>query len=132
MIQELLQIMVIGLVSVIFATVLKKHYGEISILLGLTTGIIVGIFFLRLLQPVLNFMEELRRLSGLDPELLEPVLKCLGIGFLSQICVNVCNDSGQNAIGKMIEISGCILCLYISLPLFQGVIDLLGTLGGEP
>lgn len=129
MIQELLQILVIGIVAVIFATVLKKNCGEISLLIGLASGVVIGIFFLRLLEPILSFAEELRQLSGLDRELLEPVLKCLGIGILSQICVNVCTDSGQNAIGKMIEMSSCVLCLYISLPLFRGVISLLGGVG---
>ena len=124
--------MIIGIIAVIFATVLKKHCTELSLLLGLGTGVIIGIFFLRLLKPILSFAEELRQLSGLSSELLEPVIKCLGIGILSQISVNVCSDSGQNAIGKMIEISGCVLCLYVSLPLFRGVITLLGSLGNRP
>lgn len=132
MIQELMQIMVVGLISAIFATVLKKHCGELSILLGLGTGALICIVFLKLLQPILSFLEELRKLSSLSQELMDPLLKCLGIGLLSQICVNICSDSGQTAIGKMIEISGCILCLYVSLPLFRGVISLLGSLGGEP
>ncbi len=132
MIQELLRVMIIGLLAVIFTVVLKKHCGEISILLGLSAGILIGIFFLEALKPVIAFVEDLRELSGLDAELLEPVLKCLGIGFLSQIAVNVCNDSGQTAIGKMIEISGSVLCMYISIPLFRSVLSLLGSMGGEP
>lgn len=121
--------MVIGIIAVIFATVLKKNYGEISLLIGLASGVIIGILFLRFLEPIVSFTEELRGLSGLDRELLEPVLKCLGIGIMSQICINVCNDSGQNAIGKMIEMSSSVICLYISLPLFRGVLSLLGELG---
>lgn len=132
MIQELMQIIVIGIVAAVFATVLKKHCGEISLLLGLASGAMVGFIFLRLLKPVIAFAEELRDLSGLEQELLEPVLKCLGIGILSQICVNICSDSGQNAIGKMIEMSSCVLCLYIALPLFRGILSLLKGLGGAP
>ena len=132
MIQELLQILVLGIVTVIFATVLKKHSGEVSVLLGLSATVILGLFFLKLIQPILSFAEELRELSGLEGDLLEPVVKCMGIGLLSQICVNICTDSGQSAIGKMIEASGCVLCLYLSLPLFRGVLSLLGALGGEP
>ena len=132
MIQELLQIIVVGIIAVLFATILKKHWGELSLLLGLGTGVIIGIFILKLFRPILDFIEELVSLSHLDPNLLEPVLKCLGIGLLTQICVNICSDSGQSAIGKMIEIAGSVLCLYISLPLFRSVISLLGNIGGEP
>ena len=108
MIQELLQIIVIGLFAVIFSTVLKKHCGELSRLLGLGAGILIGIFFLNLFRPIIEFIEELRDLTGLDADLFEPVLKCLGIGLLTQICVNICSDSGQNAIGKMIETAGSV------------------------
>ena len=130
MIQELLQIMVIGIVAVIFATVLKKNSGEFSLLLGLAAGAVIGILVIKLLEPVLVFALELRDLTGLDQELLEPVLKCLGIGMLSQVCINICTDAGQSAIGKMIEMSSSVLCLYLSLPLFRGVLSLLKGLGG--
>ncbi len=125
----MLQIIVLGILAVIFATVLKKYCGELSILLSIVATLIIGMFFLRMFQPVLSFVEELRELTGLDRGLLEPVLKCLGIGLLSQICINVCTDAGQTAIGKMIQVSGCILCLYVSLPLFRGVLSLIGSLG---
>ena len=121
--------MVLGILAVILSTVLKKYCAELSILLSMGATVVIGIFFLRLFHPVLSFVEELRELTGLDRSLLEPVLKCLGIGMLSQICINVCTDAGQNAIGKMIQVSGCILCLYVALPLFRGVLSLMGSLG---
>ena len=129
MTQNLLQIIVLGILAVVFATVLKKYAPDLSILLSMGATVVIGILFLRLFQPVLAFLEELRELTGLEPALLEPVLKCLGISLLSQICINVCTDAGQNAIGKMIQISACILCLYISLPLFRGVLSLMGGMG---
>ncbi len=126
MIRELLQVMVIGILAVIFITVLKKHSPELSVLLTLVAILIIGVFFLKLFQPILSFAEELRQLSGLDPGLLDPVFKSLGIGMLSQISVNACSDAGQTGIGKMIQVCGCVMCLYVSLPLFRGILSLIG------
>ena len=131
MIQDLFQIMVVGVFAVILISVLKKYSGDLSILLSLITAVLIAIMALRLFRPILTFADEIRELSGLDRELLEPVIKCLGIGLLTQICVNICTDSGQSGIGKMIEISGSVLCLYISLPLFRGVVSLLAEIGGN-
>ena len=122
--------MIVGVLTVIFTAVLKKQNGELSILLSLGATLLIGLFFLPMAKPVLAFAEELRQISGLDRELLEPMFKCLGIGLISQICVNICTDSGQGAVGKMIEISGNILCLYVSIPLFRSVLSLFGKLGG--
>ncbi len=129
MTQELFQILILGLLGVILTAVLKRHSGELSILLSIGTTVIMAIYFFRLLQPVLSFVEELRELTGLDRSLFEPVLKCLGIGLLSQFSVNLCTDAGQTAIGRTIQVSGCILCLYVALPLFRGVLSLMGSLG---
>jgi len=127
--ENLLQITVIGILAVIFSTTLKKYCSELSLLLTIGASIIIGIFLLQFFHPILSFAEELRDLTGLDRHFLDPVIKCLGIGLLSQICMHICIDAGQNAIGKMIQICGCLLCLYISLPIFRGVLSLIGSLG---
>lgn len=124
--RELLQVMILGILAVVFITVLKKHCPELSILLIIVSTLILGIFFLHLFQPILSFAEELHQLSGLDSALLDPVFKSLGIGMLSQISVNACSDAGQSGIGKMIQVCGCVMCLYVSLPLFRGILSLIG------
>ena len=117
--------MVAGILAVVFITVLKKYSPELGVLLTLISTLIIGIFLLQLFKPILSFTEELRQLSGLDSGLLDPVFKSLGIGVLSQISVNACADAGQSGIGKLIQISGCVMCLYVSLPLFRGILSLI-------
>lgn len=130
MMPELFRIIILGLTAVIFIAVLKKQSSELAVLLGLAACLIIGIFILRFFEPIYHFIEEMRDLCGLDPKLFEPVLKALGIGLLTQICSNISIDSGQTAIGKMVEISGSILSIYVSLPLFNSIVELVQNVGG--
>ncbi len=131
MIQDMMQLLGVGLLSAVFATVIKKQSGELSVLLSLGACLMIGILFLGFLNPILQFADRLRQLSGLDMELMTPLLKCIGITLLSQIASTVCADAGQGSIGKMIEICASALALYTALPLFEAVLTMIEKLGGR-
>ncbi len=129
MIQELLQISVIGVLVSIFALVIRRNNGEIAVLLGLACCVTVFFFFLKLFTPVRDYIRKLADLSRLESELLTPLLKSVAVGLLTQFTGSICLDAGQGAVAKMIELCGCILCLYLSLPLLDAVLELMQTLG---
>ena len=126
----LTKIAVLGVSAAIAATALKKQAGESAMLLSITACILIAVLLLQTVAPILEFVQELRGLTGLDSTLMTPVLKAVGIGFLTQIASNVCADAGQGAIAKLVELSGSVLALYVSLPLFRAVIQMIQTVGG--
>lgn len=126
----LTKIAVLGVSAAIAATVLKKQAGESAMLLSIAACVLIAILLLEIVEPILDFVQELRGLTGLDSALMTPVLKAVGIGFLTQIASNICTDAGQGAIAKLVELSGSILALYVSLPLFRAVIQMIQTMGG--
>lgn len=128
--QSLLQVAVLGLLTVIFANLLRKNNHELSIVLSLASCVIIAVILIQLAKPLIEFMERLRSVSGLDKTLLTPLLKTIGIGLLTQISGNICADAGENAIAKLIEACGAVLALYVALPLFEAVLEMMESLGG--
>lgn len=126
----LAKIAVLGVSVAVAATVLKKQAGESAMLLTIAACILIALLLLQIVEPILDFVQELRALTGLDSALMTPVLKAVGIGFLTQIASNVCADAGQGAIAKLVELSGSVLALYVSIPLFRAVIQMIQTMGG--
>ena len=84
---------------------------------------------MQLAEPVVDFLKKLRNISGLDEALMQPLLKTVGIGLLTQISANVCADAGENAIAKLIEVCGGVLALYVSIPLLEAVLQMMEGLG---
>lgn len=128
--QGILQASVIGIITVLLTTMLKKHSRELGILLTLAACVLIGLLLVQLAEPVVEFLSKLRNIAGLDKTLAEPILKTIGIGLITQIGATVCADAGENAIAKLIEVCGGILALYISLPLMEAVLSLIDTMAG--
>lgn len=127
--QGLLQAAVIGILAVIFANLLREKNKELGILISLAACALIAVILLNLAEPVITFLKDLRNLAGLDKKLMEPMLKTIGIGLLTQISSTVCADAGENSIAKLIEICGGILALYVSLPLLEAVLDMMKAMG---
>ena len=126
-----IQAAVIAVVGVVLGAVVKKTHKELALLLSIACCVLIGVFLLKLIDPVLDFFVKLRNMAGLDRELLSPVLKVVGIGLLSQITSGICSDAGESAVSSLIELCGSILALYVALPLFEAVLEMVeGICGG--
>ncbi len=130
MTQELIKVSVIGIMASVFALVLRKNNGELALLLGLCSALMILCFLFKFLEPVIEFLNSLGQLAKLDNRLLEPLFKVVGVGLLSQICTAICTEGGQLALAKSIDFAGTVLTLYLALPLLTGIVQLFSDIGG--
>lgn len=107
---------------------LKKSNPEMGMALALmicVAGLALGT---ALLKPVLEFLSAARKMSGLSEAHFYPVIKAVGIGVCTKLCVDICKDSGQASMGGMLETLGTVCALYTALPLLESLLDILGGL----
>ena len=96
----LLQVAGLGLIAVLLGLVLKKGNGVLALLLTLAACAAMTVSIVRLAEPVVSFLSELRQLAGLEPALLQPLLRTVGIGLLTQLTASVCADAGESAVAR--------------------------------
>ena len=128
---QFLQISGAVLLAVILVLALKSYCKEIGTILAITVCCLTGLTALRYLQPVLEFLKKLEDLGGLDEIMIEILLKSTGIGIITEIANLVCKDAGNESMGKSMQLLGTAVILYLSLPLFQTLIELLQKILGE-
>lgn len=116
------------LLTVVVCSLLSQQGKQISALLGISVCAMVLIMGLQYLQPVLAFAESLQTLGGLDGGMISVLLKAVGISLIGEIAVLVCNDSGNQSMGKALQILTSMVLLWISLPLYQALMDLLSRI----
>jgi len=125
------QVVGLALVCSCICLVLRSQNGTMAMLLSLCGCVLLYILAFGLLSPVLRLLKELRDLSGLADSVTAPMLKATGIGMVAQIAASVCEDAGETALGKAVEVCCALMTLYVTLPLLSVVIDLLkDVLGG--
>ena len=119
------------LVSLILVLTLKSHNKEIGTILAIAVCCLSAIAALSYLKPVLAFLQTLESLGKLDSAMVKTLLKVTGIGILTEIVTLVCKDSGNESMGKVLQLLGTTVILYLSLPLFNAMIELMQRILGE-
>lgn len=112
------------LIAIMLFLVLSKQGKEFSLLLTVVVCCMVSAVAVGYLEPVVNFFEELRTVGQLDSSLLQIILRVVGIGILSEITGLICTDAGNASLGKALQILACAIILWMSVPLFTSLLDL--------
>jgi len=99
--------------------------------LSITVCSIAAIAALRYLQPVLEFLGSIEKLTGLNNGMVETLLKVTGIGIITEVASLVCKDAGNESMGKAMQLLGTAVTLYLSLPMFNSLIELLQKILGD-
>ncbi len=118
------------IVSVLYQMVTgrNKEIGTLLLVLGCCVVLITAVSFI---EPVFAFISKLQALGNLNMEMLEILLKCAGIGLVAEIAVLVCNDMGNASMGKTLQILASAVILWLSLPMLNSLLDLIGKILGE-
>lgn len=118
------------IVSVLYQMVSgrNKEIGTLLLVLGSCVILITAVSYI---EPVFAFIRKLQTLGKLNNEMLEILLKSVGIGLLAEISVLVCNDMGNASMGKTLQILATAAILWLSLPMLNSLLDLIGNLLGE-
>ena len=97
---------------------------EFSLLLTIAVVCMIAGIAVVFLQPVIAFIEKLISIGDFDSDMLKILLKAVGIGLLADITGLICADAGNSSLGKILQILASAVILWLSIPLFTSLIDL--------
>ena len=119
------------LLAVVLGLALEKQGKDMALLLTVAVCCMVMMAAASYLSPVLDFLRELETLGNLNDTLVGALLKILGIGILTEVCATVCADAGNSSLGKSLQLLGSGVILWLSLPIFSALLDLIQRILGE-
>lgn len=129
--EEIGKITGLALITTVFVVLLRDHNKPLSIVVSAVACIGILMVGIQFIKPVLEVVEEIQSLSGLKNTMIQPLIKLVGIGILSNTATTICADAGEVALGKAVEMTGTILAMYVSLPLVLSSLELVKKLVGE-
>ena len=118
------------LITVILTLALGSKGKETGILLTMAACVMVMILGISYLQPVMDFLRKLETLGNLDGRLVGVLFKVVGIGLVSEIAGMICADAGRASLGKSLHLVAAAVILWLSLPIFTALIDLIQSILG--
>lgn len=119
------------LLTVILVLSFNTQSRDLSLLLLIGVCCMTALVALNYLEPVIDFVRQLEQLGNIDSSLVRILLKAVGIGLISEIAALICSDAGSNSLGKGIQFLGSAVILWLSLPMFTMLMDLLRQIVGD-
>lgn len=119
-----------ALISAVVYLILAKQGKDLAAVLTILVCVMILTTAMGYLTSLLDFFHKLEELVGLEGDQFQILLKVVGIGILGEMASMICTDAGNAALGKALQIFGTILILCLSLPLFQGLLELIGDILG--
>ena len=119
------------LLAVILGIALNKQGKDMSLVLTVAVCCLVLTVVLSFLEPVVDFVEQLRVLGRLDSDMVRIMIKAVGISIVGEISALICADAGNAAMGKAVQMLTAAAVLWLALPLMQGLLDLVQRMLGE-
>lgn len=119
------------LLAVVVGIALSRQGKDSQLLLTLAVCCMVVAAAVSYLSPVISFIHQLQSISQIDQELLQILLKAVGIALIGEITALICSDGGNSALGKAVHILSSAVILWLSLPLLQKLLELLQDILGD-
>ena len=116
------------LVAAFFGLVIGK---DVSVLLSVAVCVMGATILSRYMEPVLDLIKQLTDMANITDKFLSILLKATAIGIVTEIAGLICTESGCTALGKMVKLLGYSTMLWISIPAFQALIEILTRLTGD-
>lgn len=119
------------MIAAILALTLSKQEKELSLLLTIGVCCMVMLVGMQYLSPVVELIHRLESLCDGENGWIRILLKAVGIGLVAEIAALICSDAGNGSLGKSLQFLASTVIVYLSIPVFNGLIDLIQQILGE-
>ena len=121
---DLFQVAVFCLIATVLAIMLRQYRPEYAVFVSLACSVLAVVYLLQGIAQVMEELEGLLENAAIPKDLIQVVVKCLGVCVLTELAGQTCRDAGEQAIGAKVELAGKVTLVLVSLPLFERLLQL--------
>jgi stage III sporulation protein AD len=118
---DILKIFAILVVTAFISLILKQQKSDMHYLVSITGIVVAGIIGIRYISPAIELFKSFDTVSS---DVMELLLKVLGISYLTDFSVSICKELGENGLAAGAELCGKAEILILALPLFSRLLDI--------
>lgn len=122
---DVLKLALFCVAALVPLSLIKKYASEQAVLLTAAVMALVVFHSLSYVGTILRVLEKLCERAGIESEYFGVLLRTVAASLVTHLCADLCRDSGSQALATLVEISGTVAALLISLPILEAVTQLL-------
>ena len=120
---ELFGVAMFCITAAALSLMLRQYRPEYAVFVSLGCSVVALLWLLQGIAQVMEELEQFFQGSLISGELIQVVMKCLGVCILTELAGQTCRDAGENAIAAKVELAGKVTRVLVSLPLFQRLLE---------
>ena len=118
-----MQLVGIAMVSTILCIVIKKDRPEMGNFVALTAGIIILLSVVMKLSFIVDGIQSLADKVNIPSMYISLIIKLIGICYIIEFAISLCNDCGEKSIASKLEFGGKIIIMTMSFPILLSIVD---------
>ena len=118
------------LLSLILLLVLEKQDKAIAVVLSIAACTMIILTATQIMDPIWDFMNYLQNVSNIDSSTLGILVRATACAFICEITALVCANVGYGSLGKVLQMIGTAMILYLAIPLFHSLLETISQLLG--
>lgn len=115
----LFKILGTGLVTVVLYITIKQYKPELALLVSIAGGLIISLMLISEVEIIIDEFMSFGEISGLGTSITTPIVKVLGVGYITEFCGEIAEDSGNKLLANKILLGGKISILILALPVIR-------------
>lgn len=119
------KIIAIALTTVVVSSIIKQYRADISLLINICGAILIVLLSLDGIGNIIDGIIQISDTAKVSQSIINPIIKVLGIGYITEFSADVADDAGNKSISSKIIFGGKIAICAVALPI---VIDMLSAI----
>lgn len=128
MMEWMIRAAVVAVVAALLASVLRQSVPQFALVLTLTAGVWLLAGAADSLGAVVELINRLSSIAGVEPQVIQPVLKTAAIAVLARLTSEMCRGAGEQGLAAFVDTAGTLAALGAALPLLEGVAELMAVI----
>ena len=126
---DIVKVIGIAFITLIFTIILKQYKKDFAIYVVIIGCALILLLSVDTLNNIMGFINNLSKKGGINGDFIKLLVKITCISILAEFAISICNDSGESAIAKKIDLGGKIIVISMSIPVISTMLNgLLGLL----
>ena len=122
---EIVKIIGVAFVTAIATILLKSTKPELSFAVTVTGVIVILLFIIDSMRDSIAVFKLIADMTGVEKGLVKVLVKIVGVGYLTEFGAGILNDFGSTAVADKVILGGKITIVVLSLPVFEGLLQMI-------
>lgn len=120
---DTLKLLILCIVASIFAVILKESKKDYSPLVIIASSVIIMSILMVEISGIAENVNNMIDNIPLSPNILNIIIKSLGISIICEIASTLCKDMGENTMALKSELVGRVALVVLSIPLINELLS---------